>query len=157
MRKFSWGVFYATPLVLFILFAVPAVYADTYIGDSIALGAGHAAHQTTYARVGVGSCWMDRRAPSSLPNFILAHPIIVSAGVNDEGRCVAHLRARAGHAQVIWIVPPPKYERARAAILAAGRAWGDRFVIYTPGRDGLHPRNYMDLVRSIEATEGQPR
>jgi hypothetical protein len=73
MRKFSWGVFYATPLVLFILFAVPAVYADTYIGDSIALGAGHAAHQTTYARVGVGSCWMDRRAPSSLPNFILSH------------------------------------------------------------------------------------
>jgi hypothetical protein len=151
-----WEVFPA--VILFVAILVAQAHADVYVGDSIALGAGHVAHQPTYARVGIGSCWMDRHAPASIPWFVLAQsPIIVSAGVNDKGRCVARLRARADHAEVIWIVPPSKYKRARAAILAVGRAWGDRFVIYAPGRDGLHPRSYPDLVRAIEATESWVR
>jgi hypothetical protein len=123
--------------------------ADTYIGDSIALGAGHAAGAPTMARVGAGSCEIAGKVPSGLLGWV-----IVSAGVNDAGACVREVRTAIGqNATVIWIMPPVKYRDARTAITMASMEHGDRFVTYIPGKDGLHPRSYPELVRAIEATK----
>lgn len=136
-------------IVGWVIFIAAVSYADVYGGDSIALGAGHAAGAPTLARVGAGSCEIARRVPHGLWGTV-----IVSAGANDQGRCVAQVRRNVGAvAHVIWIVPPPKYTLARAAIYATGARYGDKFVTYVPGRDGLHPRSYSELVRTIKAAE----
>lgn len=122
--------------------------ADVYIGDSIALGAGHTAHRPTYARERMGSCWIARHVPRGLTGRV-----IVSAGVNDEGRCTPAVRTAVGsRARVIWIVPPWRYGLARQAMFAIGVVEGDAFVTFVPGPDGLHPRSYQELARAVAAT-----
>ena len=126
--------------------------SEVYGGDSIACGAGRAAHAPTRCRVGAGSCEIAEKVPSGLWGWV-----ILSAGVNDDGACVRGVRLHVGYtAKVIWIVSPPKYWKARIAQLATGNDWGDRFVTYVPGRDGLHPRSYPELVKAIHATEALP-
>ena len=103
-------------------------------------------------RVGAGSCEIARKVPSGLWGWV-----VISAGVNDEGRCVRGVREHVGQmARVVWVVSPPRYSKARAAQLATGQAWGDRFVTYVPGKDRLHPRSYPELVRAVHATEALP-
>lgn len=152
------ALFVAMALALGCCLGATLSHAETYVGDSIAYGAGHAAHQFTLAKPGMGSCWIDQRIPKPIPGFILADWIVVSAGVNDNSRCVPALRQKAGPtAKVIWIVPPKKYVTARRIILETGQRWRDHFVVFTPGRDGLHPRSYPELVQAIHATEGWAR
>ncbi len=139
--------------VLLLLFGVDFAHADVYGGDSIACGAGHAAGAPTLCRVGAGSCEIARRVPHGLYGWV-----IISAGVNDQGRCVKQVRDRVGLvARVMWIVPPARYERARTTVLRVGETRGDEFVTYIPGKDGLHPRSYPELVRAIKATEAWAR
>jgi hypothetical protein len=150
--KYEWG-WTACLAVLILLFLIWGARADVYGGDSIACGAGHAAGAPTLCKVGAGSCEIAQRVPQGLYGWV-----VVSAGVNDAGKCVTQVRARIGSvAKVLWIVPPPKYTMARAVILRVGQAHGDRFVTYIPGKDGLHPRSYPELVRAIKATEAWAR
>lgn len=138
--------------LLLAFICVGARASEVYGGDSIACGAGHAAGAPTQCRVGAGSCEIARKVPRGLSGWV-----VVSAGVNDDGRCVRQVRAAVGsRARVIWIVSPPKYWMARIAQLATGQDNGDRFVTYVPGKDGLHPRSYPELVRAVHATEALP-
>lgn len=147
--RFGW-VWGACLALLIIVFCVWGARADVYGGDSIACGAGHAAGAPTLCRQSAGSCEISEKVPAGLWGWV-----IISAGVNDQGTCVRGVRLHVGQmAQVIWIVPPAKYVKARAAILAVGQEWGDKFVTYVPGKDGLHPRSYPELVKAIKATEG---
>jgi hypothetical protein len=148
LRKWLWPALALAAWMMFI-YGVTDARAEVYGGDSIADGAGHAAHAPTLARKGAGSCEIARKVPHSLWGWV-----IVSAGVNDQGRCVEQVRQNIGTvAQVIWIVPPRRYARARAAIFASCRRHGDKYVTYIPGRDGLHPRSYSELVDTIHAAE----
>jgi hypothetical protein len=144
-----WGLFAA---VCFWTGVSTAKAAEVYGGDSIACGAAQAASMPVRCRVGAGSCEIAQKVPKGLWGWV-----VLSAGVNDQGRCVRQVRASVGPAaRVIWIVSPPRYTHARAAQLATGQTYGDRFVTYVPGRDGLHPRSYPELVRAVHATEALP-
>jgi hypothetical protein len=98
----------------------------------------------------MGSCRIRSVVPHGLTGWV-----ILSAGVNDAGVCSAQVRDLVGDAaKVIWIIPPERYGLARDRMLSAGQAhYGDKFVVYAPGKDGLHPRSYSELVRAIEATK----
>lgn len=131
---------------ILVCLATPAAGAPTltYLGDSIALGAGHAAHMPTWAHVGWGSCKISIEMP-----FVRGNAV-VSAGVNDEGKCVAEVRVQI-LGRVIWILPPPRYWKARLEIQRVAVENKDVTIEFTPGRDGLHPRSYAEIVHTIRS------
>lgn len=121
--------------------------ADIALGDSIALGTGHALHLPTVARVGAGSCeiagWVPRRGG-------FAH-VVLSAGINDSGRCVAGLRNALRAKRVIWILPAP-INGGRAAVSRAMHP-GDGAVNYTCKggctRSNFHPASYAKVASAV--------
>jgi len=116
------------------------------LGDSIALGTGHALHAATVARVGASSCAIY----GFMPPVEKIDLIALSAGVNDPpGTCIEKIRARLHGKSVIWILPPP-VNSARAHIAAVAAKNGDRTISYVPGKDGLHPRSYKEVARQIK-------
>lgn len=120
---------------------------DAALGDSIALGTGRALGLQTYARVGAGSCEIASYAAASRP----WDRLVVSAGINDGGACVASIRAKIKARRVVWILPAP-INAGRAAVLRALRP-GDRLVGYACRRGcsrvDFHPADYSTVARAV--------
>lgn len=120
---------------------------DAAVGDSIALGTGQALHVRTYARQNMGSCWIMRHEP--LGPY---HRLLISAGINDSGACVASLRASVRARYVTWVLPAP-INAGTDAVWAAVKAYGDRFVEYTcPGecsKTNFHPASYGVVAAAV--------
>jgi hypothetical protein len=106
-------------------------------GDSIAVDIGrHAPQCVTDARIGIGSAAIVARVTP-------ARLVVISAGSNDPdnprlAKNLEAMRARAGDARVVWIVPVDP--RAAAAVMAVARAHGDRAVPFIAARDHVHPK-----------------
>ena len=121
--------------------------ADAVVGDSIAKSVGAALGLPTQARVGAGSC--------EIAGYITARTpwdhLVISAGINDGGRCVAALRAEVHARRVIWVLPAP-INPGRAAVIKAMRP-GDGAVSYScPGgcsRVSFHPASPPAVARAI--------
>ena len=125
--------------------------ADIALGDSIALGAGHALHLPTVARVGAGSCeiarWMPRKGAYGT--------VVLSAGINDAGACVAALRAALRARKVIWIIPAD-INAAALKVWNVIKVYGDKWVIYDcpHGRctkSNFHPASYPKVATAIRS------
>jgi hypothetical protein len=119
---------------------------DVALGDSIAAGTGHALGVYTVARVGAGSCEIARRVPAEV--FDNA---VISAGINDGGRCVAAVRAKVRARRIVMILPAP-INAGRAAVLRAIRR-GDAMVGYAcRGRCtkvNFHPGSYSAVAAAV--------
>jgi hypothetical protein len=118
------------------------------LGDSIALGTGHALGIPTTARSGAGSCkimsWVTRR------HF---DHVVLSAGINDNGKCVAALRARI-HAEHVIEIIPADINHAAFAVWNSVKVYGDKYVVYEcPGarctRKNFHPASYQELAAAV--------
>ena len=109
------------------------------VGDSLAVGFGHASHMTTFARVGAGSCEIVRKVPRGHYDFML-----ISAGTNDvPGLCLEAIRARADASTIEWVVP---VNGARNHVLSVAHAHGDRLLFYIPSRRAWpHPAAYWNV------------
>jgi hypothetical protein len=120
---------------------------DLALGDSIALGTGHALGLPTVARKGAGSC---RIARWGALRGSYGH-VILSAGINDGGGCVASLRGRLQAKEVIWVLPAP-INSGRVAVLRAMHP-GDRAVTYACRggctRTNFHPGSYRDVAAAV--------
>jgi hypothetical protein len=118
-------------------------------GDSIAFGLGTQMKQcTTDAKVGTPSADIIHRVPQGFTGLT-----IISAGSNDPNNPklfdnLTTMRKRAGGG-VTWIAP--MNPRARSVVESVAHAHGDRVVSFTPGPDGVHPRSYSELARSVQA------
>lgn len=116
------------------------------LGDSIALGVGHALHAPTIARVGASSCWVLRHVPRRRYDRV-----VLSAGINDGGGCVAALRASVDAREVIWVLPAP-INAGRAAVERAMRP-GDRAVTYACyggcTKTNFHPGSYAKVAAAV--------
>jgi hypothetical protein len=151
------GIKLAVLAVIVIAFVVScsilARASDVAVGDSIALGTGHALGVSTYGRVGAGSCEIVRRVPRGA----YAHAVI-SAGINDGGGCVAAVRARVRAGVVVWILPAP-INPGRAAVLAAVRP-GDGTVSYACAgpctKSNFHPASYAVVAAAVRAAWSEP-
>ena len=101
-----------TLILVAIVLLIPALaFARSLaLGDSLALGFGHASHLPTRAIVGILSCRIARTVPSEHFDFVL-----VNAGANDEpGRCIEKLRAKLDASVVEWIPPISPSARVHA-------------------------------------------
>ena len=130
------------------LFVRPSKAADLVAGDSIARGTGHAMTGVVIrARTSAGSC---RIAKFGTWRRAWNH-VVLSAGINDDGACVAALRARVKAQRVIWVLPAP-INRGRAAVQAAMQP-GDRAVSYACAggctKSNFHPASYAAVARDV--------
>jgi hypothetical protein len=134
--------------VLLLMALTPKARAsDLALGDSIALGTGHALGVPTVARVGAGSCeiadWLPRRGSY--------RRVVISAGINDQGLCVQALRAGLRAKEVIWILPAPI--NAGRGMVQAVMQPGDKAVSYRCAgpctRSNFHPASYPAVARAI--------
>lgn len=130
-----------------------AVAADAAVGDSIALGTGHALGVATYARQNMGSCWIEKNEP--LGPF--TH-VVVSAGINDGGACVFAIRSRLKARRVTWIIPA-QINQGADVVWAAVKEWGDGFVTYTCKggctKTNFHPASYAVVARAVRQDWGR--
>jgi len=122
---------------------VTPVLADTlWLGDSLALGGGTAAHEQTTARVGASSCAILKMVPSAHHDRV-----VISAGTNDPpGACVAAIRRAVNARLVVWIVP---VNGGGPNVLAVAAANGDRAVYYKPAHGNVHPVSYLPMVEGV--------
>jgi hypothetical protein len=143
---FKLALFLLLVIAVVALWAVTAYARDLVLGDSIAVGTGHALHEPTVALSGASSCWALRHAPKGAYDHV-----VISAGINDGGGCVARLRARVDARRVIWVLPAP-INAGRAAVLAAMRP-GDRAISYACRggctRSNFHPASYPAVARAV--------
>lgn len=117
----------------------------TAAGDSIALGVGQAMGCKIQAKVGASSALI---ATYSVDGNLC----ILSDGSNDPTNPrlranVERFRRKVTCSRVVWILPVHK--RARAIVRAVAAKWGDPVVSFVPGRDGVHPRSYQSVARSL--------
>ena len=150
-----WGIlgyvaFFALTLAIMvveIVWASKAHASDLVLGDSIALGTGHALGKPTVARKGAGSCeiagWLPARGGYGR--------VVISAGINDDGACVATLRSRLRARRVIWILPAP-INGGRAAVLKAIHV-GDGSLSYRCAgpctKSNFHPGSYAKVAADV--------
>ncbi len=112
------------------------------MGDSIAAGVGQFRPECEIvAKVGITS----GRYVTTLLTAHDAKTIVISLGVNDGDRAdtvnnLQRVRAKVQGETVYWLLPAIK-DRARAAIRAVARKYGDKLIDTRPceGPDHLHP------------------
>lgn len=119
------------------------------IGDSIAVGAGQAAHCSINAKVGASSSYIANHTLST--NKSVA---IISAGSNDASNPklasnLEKIRSKIKSKTVVWIVP---YNRTAArAVISVARNNGDRYIdlVSVKTNDGVHPASYRQLIKRV--------
>lgn len=146
LRILSWFARKLAPLALLLLLLAAAGHghaASLALGDSLALGFGHASGLPTRARVGIGSCAIARLVPAQ--PLALA---LISAGTNDPpGFCIESIRSRVKARRVFWIAP---VNGARAHVLSVASRHGDGVIFYVAarGRAWPHPSHYYNVFNT---------
>lgn len=144
---FRWALAICFAIALLLGWATVASARDISVGDSIAKGTGEALGAETHAVVGAGSCTIVGFFPPG--HFDHA---VVSAGINDGGKCVAQVRAKVDADVVVWILPA-NINKGYAAVRAVARAFGDRTVRYTCRggctKTNFHPDSYAKVARWV--------
>lgn len=129
-------------------FSGKASASDAIIGDSIACGTGAHLHAAHFCRSGAGSCEIAGWAG----HIGRRDRVVISAGINDSGACVALLRSRINAREVVWVLPA-SINGGRAAVLAAMRP-GDKSVSYRCSgicnKRNFHPGSYPTVARAIQ-------
>lgn len=127
--------------------------ACTIIGDSIAVGLGQQmAECRTIAKVGISSGGWDAQHPDAITG---RDTVVISLGSNDGGdglytfKHLATIRERIKAKRVIWIVPACS-EAARRSVYHVADVHNDIVIPFTPGADGIHPRNYGRLALHVQ-------
>lgn len=122
---------------------------DISVGDSIAKGTGEALGVETHAVVGAGSCTIVGFWPGG--HFDHA---VVSAGINDAGKCVEQVRKRIDADVVVWILPA-NINAGYKAVRYVARAYGDRTVRYSCSgsrgctKTNFHPASYAAVAKWV--------
>lgn len=119
------------------------------IGDSIALGIAEYLRPPAYvsARIGAGSLEVAQYPTPT------GEAVIISVGSNDPmnydlGHNLHNLRRRIMSKRVIWVLPTN--ERARRIVSGVAREYKDPIITFAPGADGLHPKNYGEIIKKIK-------
>jgi len=130
----------------------------TIVGDSLAVGvAAVAPYCDSRALPGIGSGDFLRRYAWS----ISGGQVLISLGANDGPNAttvqnLTLLRGRIAARQVFWLLPGQS-PRARGAISAVARAFGDRMIDTTRvvGPDGIHlPRVAYQAIAQLSLLGG---
>lgn len=120
---------------------------DACIGDSICRGTGHALGIKTIAIQGAGSC---RIARFGALRRTWDH-LVISAGINDDGACVAAIFAKAKAKHLTAILPAP-INGGRAAVIKALRPQ-DTSVSYACAggctKVNFHPGSYPAVAKAV--------
>lgn len=122
----------------------------TITGDSIAVGLyPHLPCHMAYTKIGANTTSITKNAGPAIGTMI------ISAGSNDwkpNDDSFDKLRAKYKGRHVIWVLPGPKFEPARQAILRVAKQWGDTVLpLQGVGRDGIHPsgKGYKDSANIL--------
>lgn len=129
-------------------FSPPAKAQDIAIGDSIALGTGHALGVPTNARARASSCWVLHHVTNNSYRYV-----VVSAGINDApGPCVRTLFARIKATRVVVILPAA-INSARANVAHAAQDYGYLTISYACrggcSKRNFHPGSYAVLAGGV--------
>lgn len=129
----------------------------TITGDSIAVGLyPHLPCYMAYTKIGANTRTISKNAGP------VVGTMIISAGSNDwkpDDKTFDTLRRKYEGRNVIWVLPGPKFEPARQAILRVAKHWGDTVLpLQGVGRDGIHPsgkgyKDSADILRTAPSYE----
>lgn len=129
----------------------------TITGDSIAVGLyPHLPCYMAYTKIGANTSTISKNAGP------VVGTMIISAGSNDwkpDDKTFDTLRRKYAGRNVIWVLPGPKFEPARQAILRVAKHWGDTVLpLQGVGRDGIHPsgkgyKDSADILRTAPSYE----
>lgn len=129
----------------------------TITGDSIAVGLyPHLPCYMAYTKIGANTSTISKNAGP------VVGTMIISAGSNDwkpDDKTFDTLRRKYEGRNVIWVLPGPKFEPARQAILRVAKHWGDTVLpLQGVGRDGIHPsgkgyKDSADILRTAPSHE----
>lgn len=127
----------------------PPAMTCAIIGDSIALGLALAMPECASKAV-VGASSGTIRSWSLPECYDFA---VISAGSNDPRnpalkRNLRAIRAGLCARRVLWIFPANL--QARRAVQYASSVFGDSAMPFLPAKDGVHPRSYKSLARSVK-------
>lgn len=116
------------------------------IGDSIAVGVAQVSHCENHASVGASSSYIATHYSAS------GDLCVISAGSNDPNSKnlfdnLIKIRYNNKCKRYVWILPQNK--RAAGVVRKAAAVHGDSIVTFTASKDGVHPKNYSDLAKSI--------
>jgi hypothetical protein len=119
------------------------------VGDSIAVGVGHAMHCTINAKVGASSSYIANHTIASSKDVA-----VISAGSNDPdnpklSNNLKTIRSKLKTGRVIWILP---YNRkAAAVVLSVAKLYGDSYIDLGEfkTKDSVHPQNYKAVVKKM--------
>ena len=127
------------------------------VGDSVGVGISMALKGVcdSSAKVGIGSSAVAARVPAG------SNWTIVSLGSNDFPRSIrpaqrAQSEIRVRNALTLVLAKTGKHlvlvlpaNGARGLVASWAEAHDVRHVSFSPGPDGIHPRNYAELARRI--------
>lgn len=129
----------------------------TITGDSIAVGLyPHLPCYMAYTKIGADTRTISKNAGPVIGTMI------ISAGSNDwkpDDKTFDTLRRKYEGRNVIWVLPGPKFEPARQAILRVAKRWGDTVLpLQGVGRDGIHPsgKGYKDSADILRTAPSYP-
>jgi hypothetical protein len=130
-----------------------AAASDAMMGDSIALGTGHAMRVSTYAVTGIGSCAFVSHIPvASYEN------VGISIGINDGGACVAMVRAKVHAKRVVWILPAA-INPGRGIVATVAADYHDGTIGYACkggcSKVNFHPANYATVAKAMRRAWAQ--
>ena len=122
----------------------------TISGDSIAVGLyPQLPCYMAYTKIGANTRTITSNAGPAVGTMIL------STGSNDwkaDESSYEKLREKYKGRPVIWVLPGPKFEPARQAILRVAQRWGDSVLpLQGVGKDGVHPsaRGYKESANIL--------
>jgi hypothetical protein len=143
-------------MVIFSYMACHAQDIDAAIGDSIALGTGHALGVPTYAWTNAGSCAILAKTPA-----LRYRNVVVSAGINDPpGECVGLILMALHHARRVVVILPAWINSARANVLRIATHLHMYTISYQCRGpctiQNFHPASYVDLAADVQAIWDAP-
>lgn len=135
---------------LTVWFTPPAKAQDAAIGDSIAVGTGHALRVSTYAKTSMGSCWILAHMPRTQFDRV-----VISAGINDApGPCVGKILATV-KARIKVVILPAPINSARASVFRLAQQAGAFPISYSCKggctKHNFHPGSYGAVATSVRA------
>ncbi len=155
LRFINWALVLILLGLVVLAFIVPvkAQAQDIALGDSIALGTGHALGVKTYAWTGASSCTILAYMPQGRFDHV-----VISAGINDPpGYCVEAIFDRIVARRVVVILPAEiNSARARVAVQAARHGYATVSYACAGGctKRNFHPGSYAAVARAVRSLWG---